>query len=244
MEINIVNMYPEALNLYGDKGNIIALEKRCEWRDIRANIIEFGFSSDSDILKKADIILLGGASDREQGILYSHLLALKEILKDLVEDEVCLLAICGGYQLLGSSYIAADGKEIKGLGILDFYTRSEGKRLIGNIIINTELDVFPKTVVGYENHGGRTYHSYKPFGKVLSGYGNNGKDGTEGIVYKNTIGTYLHGPILPKNPHIADYLILNALKRKYSISDDEFKRLNDELEFMAHERVKELYLKK
>lgn len=243
LELNVINMYPEALNLYGDRGNIIVLQKRCEWRGIKANVIEFSFSSDLNILKKADIILLGGASDREQGILYNHFLNLKDILKGLIEDGVCLLAICGGYQLLGTAYIDANQKEIKGLGILDFYTKSEGKRLIGNIIIETNLEILPKTIVGYENHGGRTYHDYEPFGTVLQGYGNNGKDKKEGLIYKNVIGTYLHGPLLPKNPHLADYIIFNALKRKYGLSTSYFKKLDDQLEFKAHERVKELYLK-
>lgn len=242
MELNIVNMFPEVLNLYGDRGNIIVLQKRCEWREIKANIIEYNFNSDENILKVADIILLGGASDREQGIMYNHLLNLRELLKNLIEDGVCLLAICGGYQLLGEAYIDANQNVIKGLGLLDFYTKSEGRRLIGNIIIETTLDVFPKTVVGYENHGGRTYHSYQPFGKVIKGFGNNGKDGFEGLVYKNVIGTYLHGPLLPKNPHIADYLLKKALERKYGSDNLEFSNLDDTLEYMAHNKVKELYM--
>jgi len=242
LELNIVNMFPEALNLYGDRGNIITLQKRCEWRGIKANIVEYNFNSNVDILKTADIILLGGASDREQGIMYSHLLNLKDLLKSLIEDGVCLLAICGGYQLLGEAYIDANQNVIKGLGVLDFYTKSENKRLIGNIVIETTLDVFPKTVVGYENHGGRTYHGYQPFGKVLKGFGNNGKDRFEGLIYKNVIGTYLHGPLLPKNPHIADYILKKALERKFSFDVLEFEKLDDTLEYMAHEKVKELYM--
>ncbi|WP_045170130.1 type 1 glutamine amidotransferase [Caldicellulosiruptor morganii] len=237
-----MNMFPEALNLYGDRGNIITLQKRCEWRGIKANIVEYSFNSNQEILKTADIILLGGASDREQAIMYSQLLNLKDLLKSLIEDGVCLLAICGGYQLLGEAYIDANKRVIKGLGILDFYTRSEGKRLIGNIVIETTLDIFPKTVVGYENHGGRTYHGFKPFGNVLKGSGNNGRDGFEGLIYKNVIATYLHGPLLPKNPHIADYILKRALERKYALSKLEFQKLDDELEYMAHNRVKELYM--
>jgi len=242
MEINIVNMFPEVLNLYGDRGNIICLQKRCVWRGIKVNIFEYNLDSNQEILKNADIILLGGASDREQSIVYSHLLNLKELIKSLIEDGVCLLAICGGYQLLGEAYVDSNGRTIKGLHILDFITKAEGKRLIGNIIIETSLDVFPKTVVGYENHGGRTYHDYQPFGKVLKGYGNNGKDRFEGLIYKNVIGTYLHGPLLPKNPHIADLMLKKVLERKYALDSSEFQRLNDTLEYMAHNKVKELYM--
>ncbi|BCS80791.1 type 1 glutamine amidotransferase [Anaerocellum diazotrophicum] len=242
MEINIVNMFPEVLNLYGDRGNIICLQKRSVWRGIKANVFEYTLGANQEILKDADIILLGGASDREQSIVYSHLLSLRGLIKDLIEDGVVVLAICGGYQLLGEAYIDANGRVIKGLHLLDFVTKAEGKRLIGNIIIETSLDVFPKTVVGYENHGGRTYHNYQPFGKVLKGYGNNGKDGFEGLIYKNVIGTYLHGPLLPKNPHIADFMIKKALERKYTLDNLEFQKLDDTLEYLAHNRVKELYM--
>jgi len=242
VEINIVNMFPEVLNLYGDRGNIICLQKRCVWRGIKANIFEYNLGAGQEILKSADIILLGGASDREQSIVYSHLINLKGLIKSLIEDGIVVLAICGGYQLLGEAYIDASGRAIKGLHLLDFITKAEGKRLIGNIIIETSLDVFPKTVVGYENHGGRTYHDYQPFGKVLKGHGNNGKDGFEGLIYKNVIGTYLHGPLLPKNPHIADFMIKKALERKYNLDSLEFQKLDDTLEYLAHNRVKELYM--
>ncbi|WAM37520.1 type 1 glutamine amidotransferase [Caldicellulosiruptor acetigenus] len=237
-----MNMFPEVLNLYGDRGNIICLQKRCAWRGIKANVFEYTLGADQEILKNADIILLGGASDREQSIVYSHLLKLKELIKSLIEDGLVVLAICGGYQLLGEAYIDASGRAIKGLHLLDFVTKAEGKRLIGNIIIETTLEVFPKTVVGYENHGGRTYHDYQPFGKVLKGYGNNGKDGFEGLIYKNVIGTYLHGPLLPKNPHIADFMLKKALERKYAFRALEFQELDDTLEYIAHNRVKELYM--
>ncbi|MGC9100015.1 MAG: type 1 glutamine amidotransferase [Caldisericum sp.] len=243
MHIKIVNLFPELLNLYGDKGNIIVLKKRAEWRNIKADIIDYHIEDTPYLLKEVDIVLLGGASDYEEKILFKFLLGIKNILKELIESNVPVLAICGGYQLLGNLYIKDSGEEIKGLGILDFYTKQEKGRLVGNLIIENNLGLFPKTVVGFENHGGRTYHNYNTFGKVLTGFGNNGKDKKEGIVYKNLIGTYMHGPILPKNPHIADYLIFNALKRKYGITFDEFAKLDDRIEMLAHRKVLALYNK-
>lgn len=238
MKINIVHLYPELLNLYGDRGNVIVLKKRCEWRGISADIIPFSIDREFD-LKEADIIFLGGGSDKAQSTMYAHFLNYKDVLKEQIEKGTVVLAICGGYQLLGKAYIDAQGKEMEGLGVFDYYTKSEDGRLIGNIIIENNLGIKPLTVVGFENHGGRTYHNYHPFGTVVKGYGNNGKDHSEGIVYKNCIGTYLHGPLLSKNPHIADYLIAKALKRKYGV--DDLKDLKDAEELKAHDNVIKLY---
>ena len=229
-------MYPDLLNLYGDRGNIITLKRRCLWRKIDVEVLEFTKDKEEN-LYKADILFIGGGSDREQEILYSHLIKFKKELKDLIEDNLVVLAICGGYQLLGKYYLDAFGNKIEGLGILNYYTKAEKGRLIGNILIKTNLPIYPKTLVGFENHGGRTYHSYMPLGKVLKGYGNNGKDKTEGIIYKNLVGTYLHGPILPKNPHLADFLIKKALERKYK-RDITLPNLDDKEELLAHEKVK------
>lgn len=241
-KLKIINMYPEVLNLYGDKGNIIALKRRCEKLGINYELVDFNMDSDVKILEDGDIILLGGASDREQNILYEKMLSLKDLLKDLIESGVGLLAVCGGYQLLGKAYIDAKGNQIKGLEIFDFYTRAEKGRLIGNVIIKNTLGLIPETVVGYENHGGRTYHDMTPLGEVIVGFGNNGKDKKEGLVYKNLIGTYLHGPILPKNPHIADFLIKNSLKRKYpNYNDKILSSIDDSIELLAHKKVIELY---
>ncbi len=177
---------------------------------------------------------MGGGSDRGQNIVYSHFLKYKNDVSNAIEDGSVFLAICGGYQLLGESYIDADGKKIPGLGVFDYTTESEEGRLIGNIIIKNNLGLKPQTIVGFENHGGRTYHDYDALGSVVVGNGNNGKDGFEGMIYKNCIGTYLHGPVLPKNPHLADHIILTALKRKYDIKSLE--ELNDEMEYAAHKR--------
>ncbi len=235
MELKIFHMYPDLLNLYGDRGNVLIIEKRARWRKIPVEIKKFTKDEKED-LEEADIIFIGGGSDREQEILFSHILKFKKTIKDLIEDGVPLLAVCGGYQLLGEYYIDAHGEKIEGLSLLNFYTQAEKGRLIGNILIETELPIYPKTLVGFENHGGRTYHNYKPLGRVIRGYGNNGKDGYEGIIYKNCIGTYLHGPILSKNPHLADFLIKSALERKYK-REISLEPLSDKEEFLAHNKI-------
>lgn len=238
MELTIYHMYPDLLNLYGDIGNIINLKKRCEWRGIKANIVNFTVETDINI-DEVDIFFMGGGSDRGQSIVYSDLTKYRNVLTDAIENNSVFLAICGGYQLLGESYIDAMGSRIPGLGVLDYTTESEEGRLIGNVIIKNHLKLNPETLVGFENHGGRTYHDYDTLGTILTGNGNNGKDNLEGMIYKNCIGTYLHGPVLPKNPHLTDHIILSALKQKYGIK--ELDKLNDELEYKAHNRVLELY---
>ncbi|MGB9977792.1 type 1 glutamine amidotransferase [Methanobacterium sp.] len=239
MELNIYHMYPDILNLYGDIGNVISLKRRCEWRGITPNIINFSLNDEKHDLSEGDIFFIGGGSDRGQSIVYSDFLKYKDSFKDIIEDYGVVLTICGGYQLLGEKYIDNDGNEVPGLGIFNYSTVSEEGRLIGNVIIENQLGLTPKTIVGFENHGGRTYSDYNPLGIVKSGYGNNGKDKKEGIVYKNCIGTYLHGPVLPKNPHLADYLILKALQRKYEV--DTLAILNDNFEHLAHKKVIQLY---
>lgn len=241
MELKIYHMYPDLLNLYGDRGNIIVLKKRAEWRNIQVTIVNFTKDEEKN-LEEADIIFLGGGSDREQELLYSHILKYRGLLKDLIEDGVVVLAVCGGYQLLGNYYIDAYGNKIEGLSILDFYTKAEKGRLIGNILIETNLPLKIKSIVGFENHGGRTYHRFTPLGKVIKGYGNNGKDGYEGLIYKNLFGTYLHGPLLSKNPHLADFILIRALERKYK-REINLIELNDKEEFLAHEKVKRKILK-
>lgn len=241
MELNIYHMYPDILNLYGDRGNIICLKRRCEWRGITPNIINFSLNEEKHDLSDGDIFFIGGGSDRNQSIVYSDFLKYKDSFKELIEDYRVVLAICGGYQLLGEKYIDNEGKEVPGLGIFQYSTVNEEGRLIGNVIIENGLGLKPETIVGFENHGGRTYSDYKPLGSVKNGYGNNGKDNKEGIVYKNCIGTYLHGPILPKNPHLADYLISKALERKYEINI--LQDLADNFELLAHKKVIKLYSK-
>lgn len=243
MKITIGHMYPDLLNLYGDRGNILALAYRLKARNIGYEIkeIKVGQKINFDDI---DILFLGGGSDREQKIVAEDLSKRKENLHKAVEDGMVLLSICGGYQLLGKYYKTGTGEIIPGLGILDIWTEAGNKRLIGNIIIETEIKNKKVTMVGFENHSGKTYlgKNVKPLGKVLSGYGNNGEDKLEGAVYKNTFGTYLHGPILPKNPMFSDFLIEKALKRKYG--ESPLKPLEDELENMAHMSIIKRFLNK
>ncbi len=210
--LTIGHLYPDLLNLYGDRGNIACLMKRCQWRDIEVQTIEFQ-SEDTVDFQKLDIVLLGGGSDREQILVCRKLKKIQADFRSYVEDNGTVLAVCGGYQLLGKYYETREGR-IEGLDLVNLYTEQGEDRLIDNIILESPLCKMP--VVGFENHGGRTYiNNNRPFGKVLYGSGNDGKSGYEGVIYKNVIGTYLHGPLLPKNPQICDHLILKALERKY-----------------------------
>lgn len=236
--LNIVHLYPDLLNLYGDRGNIQCMRMRCKWRGIDANVIECSLD-DHPELASADIVLLGGGSDREQQIVCTRLQKIRRDLHDYVEDGGSLLAICGGYQLLGHYYDTSDGR-MEGLSLVDLYTEQGSPRMISNIVLKNESlpDALPYEIVGFENHGGRTYiGSNTPFGRVLYGHGNNGKDACEGVLYRGVIGTYLHGPLLPKNPHVCDLLLQRALYRKYGISLTDFPAPDDSLEREANRAV-------
>lgn len=199
MKITIGHLYPDLLNLYGDRGNIQCMRKRCQWRGIDAETIEYQLEDRIDF-SALDIVLLGGGSDREQMLVCDRLRSIQKDFRDYVEDNGVVIAVCGGYQLLGHYYNTDDGR-IEGLSLVDLYTEQGSPRLIDNIVL--ENDKFSLPIVGFENHGGRTYiGDNEPFGKVLYGSGNNGEDKAEGVLYKNVVGTYLHGPLLPKNPHI------------------------------------------
>src|SRR3989344_6830102 len=232
-------LYPSLMSTYGDRGNIICLQKRCEWRNISCIVKKLEQGFDKEQLASCDLLFMGGAQDREQKIVSTDLEKDKaKVLRDMIENGTPGLYICGAYQLLGTYYKEADGTIIQGLDILDLYTENPGenhKRLIGNIVVNMKNslgdlaspprasgiasgDARPRwTITGFENHGGRTYlgNNVKPLGQVTVGFGNNGEDKTEGAIYKNSIGSYLHGPILPKNPHLADWFITKALEKKY-----------------------------
>lgn len=243
-------LYPELMSTYGDRGNIITLQKRCEWRGIKVEVKKLDVGFDENRLATCDVLFMGGAQDKQQQIVAEDLMRKRDELKKMIEDEIPGLYICGAYQFLGKYYKEANGNIIKGLGILDLYTENPGSnhpRLIGNITVNlTDLrghkhgtsEVDTQILVGFENHGGRTYlgKQVKPFGKVIKGYGNNGEDSTEGAVYKKTFGTYLHGPILPKNPEFADLLIEIALEKKYG-SLISFSPLDDSLEIIARDAI-------
>jgi len=239
MKVTIGHLYPDLLNLYGDRGNIQCLMQRLIWRGIEAETIEFELEDDIEF-DKLDIVLLGGGSDREQKIVCSRLKEIKDDFTKYVDRGGVVIAICGGYQLLGESYRMGD-EIIKGLHIINIRTEAGVGRLIGNIVIQSEL--FDLPLVGFENHGGRTIiNDTKPLGKVLTGYGNNDNAGVEGIIYKNVIGTYLHGPILPKNPHLCDYLLEKALFNKYG--NVELTSLDDEVELKANKFIYDRYVKK
>lgn len=240
-------LYPDLMSTYGDRGNIIVLQKRCEWRGIKVEIkrLDLGFKTGD--LRKCDLLFMGGAQDKQQKIVSDDLNppaggSKVKVLKAMIEKGIPGLYICGAYQFLGKYYKEADGSIIKGLNILDLYTENPGenhKRLIGNIVTRCLLvkgdSLQNNYLVGFENHGGRTYlgKNVKPLGRMIKGFGNNGIDKTEGAIYKNTFGTYLHGPILPKNPIFADYLIKLALEKKYDDSPINLSPLNDSLESKA-----------
>lgn len=213
MELTIHHFYPDLLNTYGDIGNILALKKRCILRGIEVNINNVHIGEDINI-SPSDIVFIGGGQDFEQSIIEKDLLNRRDILKDFIENNGTCLCICGGYQLLGKSYKKKDGEVIEGLDILNTYTEASDERKIGNIVIKNEDN--GEIYIGFENHAGKTYiNDHTPLGKCLMGHGNNGEDSYEGVIYKNLIGTYIHGPLLPKNREITDRLILNALTQKY-----------------------------
>ncbi|MBO7674584.1 MAG: glutamine amidotransferase [Atopobiaceae bacterium] len=228
--VTIAHLYPELLNLYGDSGNILVLRKRLLWRDLRCVVNEVHMG-DKASLADADLVFIGGGSDREQTIVCDELRSMQSELRSYVEDGGVLLAVCGGYQLLGHSYLMGD-EEVRGLSLVDLYTDRGSPRLIGNVVVQSRICAQP--IVGYENHGGRTHlgSGIEPLGSVLHGYGNDGTSGAEGCLYKNVIGTYVHGPLLPKNPGVADWLLARALERRYGTA--ELPSLDDAEELAAN----------
>ncbi len=234
MKLTIGHLYPQLLNLYGDRGNIICMVQRLQWRGIEAEVKEFDLNDEIDF-SELDIVLLGGGSDREQLLVCNRLRTIKEDFLHYVECGGVVLAICGGYQLLGTSYKMGD-ETIEGLGVVQIHTERGDERLVGNIVLQSDL--FPLPIVGFENHGGRTFiGNYEPLGKVLSGHGNHDNAVNEGIQYKHVIGTYLHGPLLPKNPHLCDYLLQLALNRRYG--QVELMPLDDQDELKANHYIVE-----
>jgi len=238
MKLNIAHLYPELLNIYGDRGNILAFSQRCLWRGIDAEVHEINQGDNIDI-DLYDFYFIGGGQDQQQIMVADEFQRQAEALRNAANSEAVFLAICGGYQLLGHYYRTAQEIEIPGISILDAYTVAGNTRYIGNVTVETDLlEKNRNTLVGFENHSGLTYlqGDTKPIGKVKVGNGNNGKDKTEGAVYKNVFGTYLHGSLLPKNPDFTDYLISLALKRKYG-KDIKLDELDDALEILAHKRA-------
>jgi CobQ-like glutamine amidotransferase family enzyme len=229
MKLRLAHLYPKLMNIYGDRGNIICLKRRCEWRGIEFELTELDVGAPFDP-KAYDMAFIGGAQDREQRRVADDFLSLKGApLREAVERGLVVLAVCGGYQLAGHFYRGADGEELPGLGILDLHTVHPGpsaKRFIGNVVAEWN----GQQLVGFENHGGRTYlgPGAKPLARVVTGFGNNGADGFEGAVYRNVFGSYLHGSLLPKNPAFADHLIALAL------GQGSLPPLDDAVENAAH----------
>lgn len=235
MELNICHLYPDLLNVYGDIGNILILKHRAEERNIVVNVSNISLK-DEFIGDNYDIVFFGGGQDYEQSIVSKDLIEIKkEEINNYINKGKVFLTICGGYQLLGKYYTTPEGEKLEGLGILDIYTDGGDTRFIGNTVVKNEKT--NETYVGFENHSGRTYiNGLKPLGKVIKGYGNNGIDGYEGCIYKNTYGTYFHGSFLSKNPELADRLIKTALEIKYG-KEISLDPLNDQLELKAKEFI-------
>lgn len=237
MELTICHLYPDLLNLYGDRGNLLTLAHRARWRGITPHIDERGLG---EPLTPGghDLYFIGGGEDRQQRLAADDLRTEKaSSLREAAAAGAVVLAVCGGYQLLGHYYRPSEGEDLPGIGLLDLITQHPGpgtKRLIGNIVIRSP-HLGDQTLVGFENHGGRTRLGGRasPLGRVVVGFGNNGEDRTEGAVEGTVYGTYLHGPLLPKNPRFADHLLETALRRRYG--PVMLAPLDDALEARAHE---------
>ncbi|HZO60407.1 MAG TPA: glutamine amidotransferase [Solirubrobacterales bacterium] len=235
--LRIMWLYPDHMNIYADRGNIALLEQRCRWRGIG---FELGTAGPGDEIDPGahDLYYMGGGQDRDQALVTRDLAETKrESLAEAVGTGASFLAVCGGYQLLGHSYEVPGGDPLPGLGLVDLRTvREPGERLIGNVLIEADLGTGARRMAGFENHGGRTYlgAGEQPLGRVVSGFGNNGKDGAEGVRRGRLIGTYLHGPLLPKNAWLADVLTSWALERRTG-ETPRLEPLDDALEDAAHE---------
>lgn len=236
--IQIGWLYPEYMNLYGDRGNVIVLEQRARWHGLEPVVTKVTLGMKADF-QQFDLLMFGGGQDREQAIIAEDFMTVKgDSLGRAIHDGLAVLAVCGGFQMLGKHFKTHKGEMLKFTGILDLWTEGSSDRMIGNAVVESTIFGETRTLVGFENHSGKTYlgPGVKPLGKVLKGYGNNGKDGLEGVHFKNCIGTYLHGSILPKNPHLADWLLQRGLDRRYG-GEVKLGDLNDELEQKAHEAI-------
>ena len=230
IELKIGWLYPTLMSTYGDRGNVITIQRRCQWRDIPVTIIPLDAQTEAETFYQVDIIVGGGAQDRQQEIVMRDLQGKKAAaMKEQLSAGIPGVFTCGSPQLLGHYYEPAFGQRIEGLGLLDLVSKHPGpnaKRCIGNVVFEITASPLAEEikamtgekplVIGFENHGGRTYlQTVSPLGKVITGYGNNGEDGYEGAFYHNAVATYAHGPLLPKNPFLADWLIQKALEQKY-----------------------------
>jgi len=247
MKLTIHHLYADMMNLYGDRGNVIAIKKRAEWRGVPVDVVNVGLGENIRPTSSADLFLFGGGQDREQALLVSDLSGTKGAdLRAIVEDGGVVLGVCGGYQLMGHHYETPEGEKLPGVGIFDMHTKprkEDEARLIGNVLARVrapedEGSGAVREIVGFENHGGRTeLGETEPLAEVILGYGNNGRDGTEGARRLNAYGTYLHGSLLPKNPWLTDQLLLNAMRR---VDEKiELEPLDDAAELSAFSSVAE-----
>jgi lipid II isoglutaminyl synthase (glutamine-hydrolysing) len=233
--LRVCALYPDLMNIYADRGNMLLLERRCGWRGIGFELTAAGLGDRIDP-DAHDLFYLGGGQDRDQRLCAYDLVETKaEPLRAAADRGAAILAVCGGYQLLGHSYQLGD-ERIPGAGLVDLRTvREDGPRLIGNVAIEVELPGLdgPRVLAGFENHGGRTDlgDGERPLGRVLRGHGNTGSSGFEGVRRRNVVGTYLHGPLLPKNAWFADWLTATAL----GLGSGALETLDDALEDAAHE---------
>ncbi len=228
MKVVIYHLFPDLLNLYGDFGNIIAIKHHLE--SLNVEVIYKKILNVKDFNKdECSFILIGGGSNREQSIATKHLQVIKEDLKILIDNNIPLLAICGGYQFLGKSYICLDGTKLEGLGIFDITTKASRVRMVGDIIVNTPQG----EIIGFENHSGETFHNYETLGDVVIGYGNTQEKIQEGFKFNNVVGTYMHGPILPKNSLLIKWFIEKICE--YSNLDVDFSKLDFKMEDNARE---------
>jgi len=234
MKVILGHLYPEYLNIYADRGNMAVLERRAAWRGIELDYRPINLG-DPVRPGEHDLLYVGGGQDREQALIAPDLAAKAQQIAEAVAGGAALLAVCGGYQLLGRFYRDRAGAELPGIGLFPLHTVAGERRMIGDVLLECELEPgMTRTLAGFENHAGRTFleDGARPLGRVVAGFGNNGEDRTEGAVWRNVFGTYLHGPLLPKNPRFADHLITAALRRRYG--DVVLVSLDDQVEDVAH----------
>ena len=235
MKVVIGHLYPDYLNIYADRGNIAVFERRAAWRGIELEVEEVG-PGDEVRPGAHDLLYIGGGQDREQALIAPDLAAKGESVKAAVETGAALLAVCGGYQLLGQFYRDRSGAELPGVGLFPLQTVAGERRMIGDVLLECELEPgAPRTLAGFENHAGRTYldKGAEPLGRVVAGFGNDGESGFEGCRVGRAIGTYLHGPLLPRNPWLADWLLAQALAHRLGEAPG-LEELSDGLEGEAH----------
>lgn len=233
MKLHLTHLYPRRMNIYGDRGNILTLTRRAEWRGIEVTVTEVEVGD--PLPKQTNLFFFGGGQDQEQVTVAADLQKKGTAIRKAIENGAALLSVCGGYQLLGEYYQPDNDDRIEGIGVFPIHTEGGPKRLIGNVTLKPSIDGLTDQLVGFENHSGQTWlnEGTQPLGRVVSGFGNNGQDGNEGCVVGKTVGTYLHGSLLPKNPQLADWLLSHAL-------ETDLAPLDDSLEHKANQLAAEL----